>query len=171
MERKGKIINKVDEKIKPLSNKTSSKFYKSFLQQNNTLNTLNDIHNQFGVSQIDPIGKANGNVAFICKKIYALVLTKEPGLDHNNSGVNKSDIPVNKTNNQVNSGHTTFLRSKFNLIFDLLGTKLHKHLSKAKFIIAAPECFVKPLSNAVISVLKLRYKQIKNYNSKIHFFS
>ena len=120
---------------------------------------------------MDPIGKANGNVAFICKKFYVLVLTKEPGLDHNNSGVNKSDIPVNKTNDQVNSGHTTFLRSKFNLIFDLLGTKLHKHLSKAKFIIAAPECFVKPLPNAVISVLKLRYKQIKNYNSKIHYFS
>ena len=45
MERKGKIINKVDEKIKPLPNKTSSKFYKSLLQQNNTLYTLNDIHN------------------------------------------------------------------------------------------------------------------------------
>ena len=49
--------------------------------------------------------------------------------------------------------------------------KLHKHLCKARFIIAAPQCSVKPLSKAVTSVLKLMYKQIETYNSKIHYFS
>ena len=53
MEWKGKVINKVDKKIKTLSNKTSSKFHKGVLQQNSPLNTLNDIHHQFVVTALD----------------------------------------------------------------------------------------------------------------------
>ena len=35
---------------------------------------------------------------------------------------------------------------------------------KVKFIIAALQCSVKPLSKPAISVFKLKYKQIKTYN-------
>ena len=108
MEWKGKVINKVDEKIKAFSNKASSKMHKS-VQQNKTLNTFNDIHKQFVVI---PINKANGNVAFICQWFYPLALTKELGLDLNNTGINKIYILVHKTNNQVISGHTKFLHTK-----------------------------------------------------------
>ena len=80
-----------------MSNKLS-KFYKSLLQQNNPLNTLNDIHNH---SVATPIHKSNGNVAFMCQRFYALVLTKELGLGHNNVGKNRTYIPVHKTNNPV----------------------------------------------------------------------
>ena len=64
MEWKGKVINKIAEKIKHFSSKASSKFFKSLLQQSNSLNTLNDIQNQFVVT---PTDKANRNVAFICQ--------------------------------------------------------------------------------------------------------
>ena len=75
--------------LKTLFNKTSSKFHTSVLHQNNPLNTLNDIYNQFAVTLID---KAIGKVAFICRRFYALVLRKELGLDLNNTGTNKTYI-------------------------------------------------------------------------------
>ena len=69
MEWKGKVINKVDEKVKTLSIEISSKLYKSVLQQNMSLNTLNDVHNHFVVTQVD---ETNGNVVFICQQFCAL---------------------------------------------------------------------------------------------------
>ena len=39
-------MNKDDKETKASSNKISSKHQKSVFQQNNTSNTLNDIHNQ-----------------------------------------------------------------------------------------------------------------------------
>ena len=70
-------------------------------------NSLNDIQNQFVVT---PGDEANGNVAFICQRFYGLVLIKELGLDHNNTGTDKTHITVHKTNNQVISGHISFSR-------------------------------------------------------------
>lgn len=69
-------------------------------------NTLNDTRNQFIIT---PTDKVNGAIAFICQRFYAIVITKEPSLDHDNPGTNQTYIPVNKTNNQVISTHTTFL--------------------------------------------------------------
>ena len=54
MEWKDRVIDSVDEKIKS----------KSVLPQNNSLNTLSDIQNQFVVN---PIYKGNGNVIFLCQ--------------------------------------------------------------------------------------------------------
>ena len=71
MESKSKVVDKVDAKVKTLSNKTSSKFHKTVLQQNNPLYILNDIRNQFLATTLD---KANGNVAFICQQIYVIRL-------------------------------------------------------------------------------------------------
>ena len=142
---KDKVIHKVVVKINTLFNKTSLKFHKSVLDQVNPLNTLNDIHSQFFVT---PPDKANGKVAFICQRLNAFVLIKELRLDHNNTGTNNAYFPVHKTNNQVISGHTTFLRNKFNLVVDEENKKnpntywthkLHKHPYKARFIIVAPQ--------------------------------
>ena len=133
---------------------------------------MNGIHHQFIVT---PTDKANGNVAIICQQFYALVLIKELGLDHDNSGTNKNYIPVHKTNYRVISGHTTFLWNKFNWEVDegnkklpniYWTPKLHKHSSTARFIIAAPQRSVKPLSKAVTLVLKLMYKQMETYSPK-----
>ena len=58
---------------------------------------------------------------------------------------------VHKTNNKFFPGHNTFLRNKFNLVVDeenkkrpnnYWTPKLHKHPSKASFIIVAPQCSV-----------------------------
>ena len=107
MEWKGKVFDKADEKIK-----TASKIDKSLLQQNNPLNTLNDINNQIVLTLIY---KANGYVSFICQQFYAFVLKKELGLDHNNTGTNEIYIPVHKTNNHIITDCTTFLRNRFKL--------------------------------------------------------
>ena len=45
MKWKGKVIDRVKEKLKTLFKKFFSKFHKSVLQQKNQLNTLNDIKN------------------------------------------------------------------------------------------------------------------------------
>ena len=63
------VIDKVDEKMKTLYNETSTKFYQIVLQQNSSLNTLNEINNQFAVTRID---KANGNVHLFVKDFMHL---------------------------------------------------------------------------------------------------
>ena len=94
----GGVIDKVDENMKTLSSKTSSKFHMGTLQQNNPLNTFNDIHIQFVITSLE---KANGDVAFICDRFYAFIFMKELGLDHNNTGTNKTYIPVHITYNRI----------------------------------------------------------------------
>ena len=67
----------------------------------------------------------------------------------------KTYIEVNKSNNQVISDHTIFPINKFHLEIDedynklpyiYWRPKLHKHLYKAKFKIATPQCSIKLLS-------------------------
>ena len=71
MEWKGKFINNADGKLKTLLNKTYLKFHhKCMLRQNNPINTLNDVRNQFVVT---PVNEANENFTFI----YALFLSKK----------------------------------------------------------------------------------------------
>ena len=98
MECKRKVNDNVNEKVKALSNETSSKFHKSILQQNNPLNTLNDIHNQFVFTQKD---KGYKNFALTCQLLYTFVLEKQLGLDHNYISTNKTYIPVLKTNDNT----------------------------------------------------------------------
>ena len=50
-----------------------------------------------------------------------------------------------------------------------MDSKHHKHLSRASFIIAAPQYPVKTFSKALTSVFKLMYKQIETYNSKNNY--
>ena len=58
---------------------------------------------------LPPIDKANGNVAFICQRFYAIVLIEELGLDHDNTATNKTYILAPKTNDPAVSGYTTSL--------------------------------------------------------------
>lgn len=87
-------IVKVDEKTKVLLNNNSSKFYKSIFQQKKPLNILNEIHNKLAANSL---GRANGNFEFISHQFYALALMRGLGLGHNNTGTNKTYIPVHKT--------------------------------------------------------------------------
>ena len=73
---------------------------------------------------------------------------------HNNTDTYKTFIPVHKTNNQIISSHTTFSRKKYNLGVDeesenfpnfYWTPKLQKNPTKFRFVIVAPQCFLKPL--------------------------
>ena len=129
--------------------KTSWKFYKNVLQQISTLNTLNDIHNQFVFT---PMYNANANVAFICQWFCALGLTKELDLDHNSTGTNNTYFPVHKTDNQVISYHTKVLRHELYLVVhgeikklwnSYWTPKIYKRPSEARFIIVLLNASVK----------------------------
>ena len=48
---------------------------------------------------------------------------------------------------------------------------MHKNPTKARFIIAAPRCSLKPLSKALAAVFKLIYQQVESYNEQCCFFS
>ena len=50
-------------------------------------NSLEELHQKFIVT---PIGKANGNVAVICKRFYFLTLMKELGLRGNHKSTPKT---------------------------------------------------------------------------------
>lgn len=67
---------------------------------------MNDFQNLI----VTTLDKTNGHVVVICQQFHALVLIKELGLDCNDTDTSKSCIPGHKTNNQVISGHTTFLK-------------------------------------------------------------
>ena len=101
---------------------------------------------------------------FICQQFYAFVLVEELGLDHNNTGTSKTNIPIHKANNQLISDNITFLRNKFDLVVDeekkklpnnYWAPKIHKHPFKTRFVTAVPQYSVKSLSKAVTLVLKL----------------
>ena len=49
--------------------------------------------------------------------------------------------------------------------------KMHKTPIKFRFIIAAPDCTIKPLAKSLTSIFSLFYKQIESYNKKCSFFS
>ena len=49
--------------------------------------------------------------------------------------------------------------------------KLHKSPIKFLFIIAAPDCSIKPLAQALTKLFKLFYKQIEPYKKKTFYFS
>ena len=51
----------------------------------------------------------------MCQRFYALIFTKELGLDQNITSFNKTYVQVNKSNIQVIFDHTTLLKNKFNL--------------------------------------------------------
>ena len=42
---------------------------------------------------------------------------------------------------------------------------------KFRFIIAAPNCSIKPLSQAITKIFRLFYRQVETYNSKCFYFS
>ena len=49
--------------------------------------------------------------------------------------------------------------------------KMHKNPSKARFIIASPKSFIKPLARTITSVFHLFFRQIQIYNDKCRFFT
>ena len=104
---------------------------------------------------------------------------KELGLSQN-SAKTSTYLQDHKTSDDITNNHAKFLKKKFNITLENVNKKLphmywlpklHKTPSKARFIVAATNCSVKPLSKAVTSALKLIYNQIETYNKKTLYFS
>ena len=130
---------------------------------------------------ITPIDKATGNVSFVCKRFFAKTLVTELGIGRNvDSEEDGTYVSVQDNLDDILNKHKNDLKSKFGIdvTTDDNGLpnmywipKKHKIPSKARFIIGASHCSVKPLAKALTSVFKLFYKQIENYCKIDHFFT
>ena len=130
---------------------------------------------------ITPIDKATGNIAFMCKRFYANILVNELGLSRNgNLGEDGTYVSAQDSKENVLNRHKAELKSKFGIDIDDDNLSLpnmywipkkHKTPSKARFIVGASHCSVKPLAKALTSVFKLFYRQIEKYNKIDHFFT
>ena len=68
---------KTDERVSHLTNKLHTNKHRGCLSSPS--HALNNIHEDFVVV---PIDKATGNIALVCKRFYASVITRELGLNN-----------------------------------------------------------------------------------------
>ena len=71
------IINLIEERVRLLKERVFPRVVKSVINDPTVKQYLQKLHDSFVTV---PIDKASNNVAFICKRFYALVLLKELGL-------------------------------------------------------------------------------------------
>ena len=148
------------------------------LQLSSPKRCLNFLHGQYVIT---PIDKATGNVAFTCKRFYAKTLVEELGLSRiDSSEEDDTYVPIQESKESVLYKHKTDFKSKFGIDIDddnlclpnmYWIPKKHKVPSKARFIVAASLCSLKPLAKALTAVFKQFYKQIENFNKIDHFFT
>lgn len=170
------VSEKIRIKISSLKKTRYIKEASEVLKSTECLKYLDKLQSQF---VIVPIDKASGNIALVCKRFYAQVLIKELGLD-GLSGSKTYEKINDSTIEEIIERDSSELSKKFGFnvpdeskklphIYWL--PKLHKSPIKFRFIIAAPNCSIKPLSKAITKVFKLFYRQIETYNAKSYFFS
>jgi len=172
---KGIITSKIDERISSLQPKKNNNKHHSILKLQPTKECLSDLHSKYVMV---PIDKAANNIAFVCKRFYALVLLEELGLI--GSTTSTYTILDQLSPDNVIKQHITELKQKFNItVEDKMSTlpdiywipKLHKNPVKFRFIIASKHCTTKTLSKNVSSMFSLFQKQVDTYYKKSHFFS
>ena len=168
------IADRIDDRILALTPK-KKRFVKSAFKVNDVKECLTDLQSKYIMV---PIDKAANNVAFICKRYYALVLLQELGL----SGVSTSTYTQinHQSPDDIIFKHQKELQEKFNITVedemltlpDIYWTpKLHKSPVKFRFIIASKKCTIKKLSQNLSSIFSLIDKQIAAYNKKSRYYS
>ena len=173
------ISNKIKAKISGLKEggKKKKRFEadKRVLKNDICLKALDDLHSQFVVV---PIDKASSNIAFVCKRFYVQVLVSELGLG--DSSTSSTYEKINRDVNELIDKDCHKLKETFNLTVGdeskklphiYWTPKLHKNPIKFRFIIAAPDCSIKPLSKAITKIFRLFYRQVETYNAKSLFYS
>ena len=170
------VLEKVDNRIKSLSSNLKYHKVNVSLSNEEVKSCLSELQSKYVIT---PIDKANGNIAFICKRYYALTIVKELGLDSDTGSPTYSKESV-KTPGDIVDQQVNDLKNCFNLNVDeeqrelphiYWLPKLHKSPPKARFIIAAPNNALKPLSKALTAILKLFFHQIESYHKKCQYFS
>ena len=73
---------KIDERISYLTNKLYTNKHEDCVSSPDVRNASGNIHKDFVVV---PTDKATSNIALVCNRFYASVITKELGLNNNSS--------------------------------------------------------------------------------------
>ena len=167
------ILDLVDNKINTLKDKIKSHQVKPTLTDAAAKEELNRLQNKF---VIVPIDKAANNIAFICKRFYASVIAKELKFQDTilNNTTGTYEYASNKNKEQLIHSHKEFLnKNNINLKSKMEKLpvmywipKIHKKPTAFRFIIASPECSLKPLSKDITAIFKLFYKKVERYHMK-----
>ena len=114
------------------------------------LSSPDNIHKDFAVV---PIDKATRNIALVCKRFYASVITRELGLSNNSSkdtnknagGLSANDIiDGNIRDLKIIFGIDNIPIENHRLPNMYWMPKMHKNPVKARFIIASTKSSIKP---------------------------
>ena len=165
----------IESQDRYIEEKETKYLFRETLKDASCIPSLRSLHSNFVVV---PIDKASGNVGIVCKRFYAEVLIKELGLDQANGSTQSTYEKISISSDDLIKDDCKALREKFSLevpdsskllphIYWM--PKLHKTPIKFRFIIAAPNCSIKPLAKSLTKLLKLFYRQMENYNKKNAF--
>jgi len=169
------LFSILDSKTSMLNNSLNIKQCSSAFDKKDIRSCLKDLHSQYVIA---PIDKAASNVAFTCKRFYAQTLVNELGFSSN--GGDNTYKQINQTPDLIIDKHKKELKRSFKIaVCDDMSVlpsmhwtpKMHKNPSKSRFIVAAAQCTTKELAKDITAILKMFYRQIENYNKKMHFFS
>jgi hypothetical protein len=169
------LFSILDSKISKLNSSLKIKKCSSAFGKKNIQSCLKDLHSQYVIT---PIDKAASNVSFTCKRFYAQTLVAELGISSN--GGDMTYKQMNQTPDSIINKHKKDLKRMFDIeVSDDMSKlpsmhwtpKMHKNPSKSRFILAASFCTTKELAKDITAILKMFYRQIENYNKKMHFFS
>ena len=168
------IKRKIDDRILVLAN-NKKRYTKSIFKDADARECLSDLQAKYVMV---PIDKAANNVAFICKRYYALVILQELGISGSSTSTyTKID---NESPDDIINRHKVELKEQFNLTVDnnmltlpdiYWTPKLHKNPVKFRFSIATKYCTIKHLSKNISSIFSLFNKQIETYNKKSRYYS
>ena len=166
---------KIDERMSHFTNKLYTNQYMHCLSSPDVKHALDNMHKDFAVA---PIDKATGNIALVCKRFYASVITRELGLNNNSSTDTYNNVGGLSANDIID-GNITDLKIKFGtdkipienhrLPNMYWMPKMHKNPIKARFIIASSKSSIKPLARTKTSIFRLYFRQKQTYNDKCRF--
>ena len=143
---------KIDKRLSHLTNKLYTNKDMDCLSSPDVENALDNIHKDFVVVSID---EATGNIALVCKRLYASAIPRELGLKNNSSTDTYKNAGGLSANGIIN-GNIRDLKTKFGIDNISIANhrlpnmywmpKMNKNPIKARFIIAPPKSSIKPLA-------------------------
>ena len=169
----------LSERISSVSKNFNIRKVVPTLEQISPKKALNYLQKKYVITSID---KATGNVAFICKRFYAKILIDELGYNVPDMPTeDKTYIQITDTSTEeIIDKHKREMKNQFGLGIDednmslpgmYWSPKMHKTPSKARFIVAASSCTLKPLARKLTSIFKVFQRQVQNFHLKGRFFS
>ena len=171
------LLEILDKRILNIVNKSNFESLKPLLEQKSIKDSLKALHERFVIC---PIDKAASNVAFVCKRFYASILLKELDLYSINSNDDSTYISISETlfdeiiinqKKELGKFGITATDESEGLPSMYWTPKKHKVPSKARFIVAAKRCTIKPLAKCITAILKRFQTQIANYNASSKSYS